>query len=153
MSRAFVKEFDEAGEELPERLISPHRNFVTDRGLALIEAEIAQLRATIEQADDSTDRGTLARASHDLKYWLARRASAEVVRPEAIDGTVRFGVQVTLLRDDGRRQTYRLVGEDEADPAEGLISYVSPLARAVIGQRVGDRVLAGTGEAEIIAVS
>jgi transcription elongation GreA/GreB family factor len=153
MSRAFVKEFDEAVEDLPERLISPHRNFVTDRGMALIEAEIAHSRATIEQAAASTDRAALARASRDLKYWLVRRASAELIRPEALDGTVRFGVQVTLLRDDGRRQTYRLVGEDEADPAEGMISYVSPLARAVIGQRVGDRVLAGTSEAEIVAVS
>ena len=66
--------------------------------------------------------------------------------------TVRFGNRVTIARDDGRTQTFRIVGEDEADPAEGLLSYVSPLARALTGKRVGDVVPAGQSEAEILAI-
>jgi transcription elongation GreA/GreB family factor len=65
---------------------------------------------------------------------------------------VRFGTSVTILRDDGREQAFRIVGEDEADPAHGSISHVSPLARAMFGKRVGDVVAAGTGEAEIIRI-
>ena len=66
--------------------------------------------------------------------------------------TVRFGNRVTIERDDGRTQTFRIVGEDEADPAEGFLSYVSPLARALTGKRVGDIVPAGQSEAEILAI-
>jgi transcription elongation GreA/GreB family factor len=155
MSRAFVKEPDgsESFEELPERIVSPHRNFVTIRGLSLIEAEIDRLRSVFTVASDSSDRATIARAARDLRYWRARRASAELVKPSAQTGAVRFGSQVSLVRDDGRDQTFRLVGEDEANPAEGLISYVSPLARALVGRKVGDTVSAGEGEAEIVAIS
>jgi transcription elongation GreA/GreB family factor len=60
---------------------------------------------------------------------------------------------VTVERDDGRRQTYRIVGEDEADPAKGTLSYVSPLSKALTGKRVGDVVQAGTSEAEIVAIA
>jgi transcription elongation GreA/GreB family factor len=59
---------------------------------------------------------------------------------------------VTIVRDDGREQTFRIVGEDEADPAKGSISHVSPLARSMFGKRVGDVVRAGHGEAEIIRI-
>ncbi len=65
---------------------------------------------------------------------------------------VQFGNAVTIIRDDGREQTFRIVGEDEADPAKGSISHVSPLARALIGKRVGDTVRAGRDEAEITAI-
>jgi transcription elongation GreA/GreB family factor len=155
MSRAFVKEPDgsEVFDDLPHRIVSSHRNFVTARGLTLIEAEVARLRSELAAATDVTDRGAIARVSRDLKYWTARRASAELVKPAAAGLAVRFGSQVSLLRDDGRRQTYRLVGEDEANPVDGLISYVSPLARALIGRHVGDVVTAGQGEAEIVALS
>jgi transcription elongation GreA/GreB family factor len=75
------------------------------------------------------------------------------VVPNPVDPSeVRFGTSVTILRDDGREQTFRIVGEDEADPAQGSISHVSPLARAMFGKRVGDVVAAGTGEAEIIHI-
>jgi transcription elongation GreA/GreB family factor len=59
---------------------------------------------------------------------------------------------VTIVRDDGREQTFRIVGEDEADPRAGSISHVSPLARAVLGKHVGDEVRAGTAEVEITAI-
>jgi transcription elongation GreA/GreB family factor len=73
--------------------------------------------------------------------------------PEAADtGIVQFGSRVTLLRDDGRRVTYRIVGEDEADPAKGTISYVSPLARALMGKMEGESVRMGSSEAEIARI-
>lgn len=154
MSRAFVKEPDgaEVVDDLPERPVSPHPNLVTARGLALIEAEIARLRGALAEAQRKEERPAIAAVSRDLRYWTARRASAEIVPPVAPDGTARFGQLVTIERDDGRTQTFRIVGEDEADPAAGLLSYVSPLARALIGERVGDVVPSGQGEAEILAI-
>ena len=65
---------------------------------------------------------------------------------------VAFGTTVTIERDDGRRQTWRIVGEDEADPAQGTLSYVSPVARALMGKRIGDVVRAGNSDAEIVAI-
>jgi transcription elongation GreA/GreB family factor len=154
MSRAFVKESD--GEDLlgdlPERPLSPHANLVTARGLALIEAEIERLRQSLAAARDKDDRAAAAAVARDLRYFNARRASAELVPPPGDSDVVRFGMRVRLERDDGRMQTFRIVGEDEADPAAGLISYVSPLALALIGRAVGDVVTAGQGEAEILSV-
>jgi transcription elongation GreA/GreB family factor len=66
---------------------------------------------------------------------------------------VQFGNAVTIVRDDGREQTFRIVGEDEADPVKGSISYVSPLASALLGKRVGDVVRAGKDDAEITAIA
>ena len=90
--------------------------------------------------------------ARDLRYFNARRASAELVPPPGDSDVVRFGMRVRFERDDGRVQTFRIVGEDEADPAAGLISYVSPLALALTGRTVGDVVPAGQGEAEILSV-
>ncbi|MCC7253717.1 transcription elongation factor GreA [Hyphomicrobium sp.] len=154
MSRAFVKEPDglEAFDELPERLVSPHRNLVTESGLAGIEAEVARLSRAYADAQAAGDRAALNVAARDLRYWTARRASAELVPPPADANEVRFGSRVTFVRDDGRRQTYRIVGEDEADPAKGTLSYVSPMARALIGKAVGNTARAGAGEVEIVAI-
>lgn len=154
MSRAFVKEpdGDDVFDDLPDRPVSPHPNLVTARGLALIEAEIERLRGALAKARTNADRAAIAAASRDLRYWAARRASAEIVTPVRGNGTVRFGHRVTIERDDGRRQVFRIVGEDEADPAAGLLSYVSPLAGALTGKRVGEVVPAGQGEAEILAI-
>jgi transcription elongation GreA/GreB family factor len=60
---------------------------------------------------------------------------------------------VTIEREDGRRQTYRIVGEDEADPAKGTLSYVSPVAQALQNKAVGETVEAGAGEATIVDIS
>jgi transcription elongation GreA/GreB family factor len=154
MSRAFVKEPDglEAFDELPERLVSPHRNLVTESGLAAIEAEVARLARAYADAQSAGDRAALNAAARDLRYWTARRASAELVPAPQDTDEVRFGSRVTFVREDGRRQTYRIVGEDEADPAKGTLSYVSPMARALLGKAVGDTVRAGAGEAEIVAI-
>src|SRR5919199_5547633 len=152
MSNAFVKEPEggEAFEDLPDRPISPHPNFVTPEGLALIEAELTRLHEAHAAAQAADDKIALAKTARDLRYWTARRASAQVVQPPADATEVHFGSTVTIKREDGRRQTFRIVGEDEADPAKGTISYVSPLARALTGKRVGDVVQAGNSDAEVV---
>ncbi len=153
MSRAFTKERDEEFlDDLPDRPISEHPNFVTTAGLAQIEGELAHAHAEYGKAQRENDRPALARWGRDLRYWTARRSSAQLVTPPDTD-EVHFGATVTLERDGGRKQTWRIVGEDEADPAKGTISHVSPLARALYGKRVGDVVPAGQGEAEIVAIS
>lgn len=152
MSRAFVKETDEAIEELPERPISPHPNLVTREGLARIDAAIERLQQEHAAAQPASDRSALARIARDLRYWTARRASAQVIAPKRNPDAVQFGSTVTIAREDGRRQTYRIVGEDEADPSGGTISYVSPVARALIGKKIGDVVRAGNSDAEVIEI-
>ncbi len=155
MSSAFVKEPEggEAFEDLPDRPISPHPNFVTPEGLALIEAELERLHREHAAALEADDKPNIARTSRDLRYWTARRNSAQLVPPPADCSEVHFGSTVTIERQDGRRQTFRIVGEDEADPTKGKISYVSPVARALTGKRVGDVVQAGASEAEIVAIA
>jgi len=150
MSRAFVKETDAELPPPPERPVSPHPNYVTPEGLAAIEAELARLDAAHAAAVRAGDRDAIALTQRDQRYWTARRASAQVVDNPPADGRVHFGSTVTLERGDGRRQTFRIVGEDEADPAHGTLSYVSPLAAALIGKGVGDTVPVGSGEAEIV---
>jgi len=153
MSRAFVKDTDaDAVEDLPDRPVSEHPNDVTAAGLAQIEAAVAAAQAAHAAAQVAGDRAAMAQASRDLRYWSARRATACVV-PGPDDSThVRFGGTVTILRDDGREQTFRIVGEDEADPSRGTLSHASPLARALFGKKIGDIVPAGNGEAEIVAI-
>lgn len=157
MSVAFTREEDleATAADLPDRPISPHPNLVTAEGLAAIETELASARAawTAAQAQGSieADRTAMARATRDLRYWSARRASAQLVETEA-DGRVRFGGSVTIEREDGRTQTWRIVGEDEADPAKGSVSHVSPLARALMGRRVGDEAVVAGQAVEITAV-
>jgi transcription elongation GreA/GreB family factor len=151
MSRAFVKEQDDpAAETLPDRPTSGHPNFVTPEGLAAIDAELVRLHADLAGVGD--DRARQAAIQRDLRYWRARRATTEVVEPVAGAGEVRFGSTVTIERD-GRRQTWRIVGEDEADPAAGMISYVSPLARALTGKAAGDVAEVAGSEIEIVSIA
>ncbi len=153
MSRAFVKEDTGEGlDTLPDRPISEHRNFVTADGLAAIETEVARLNQAYAQAQTSADRAQLQKVARDLRYWSQRRQSAEVMPEPGGSGTVQFGSRVTLVRDAGQRVTYRIVGEDEADPAQGSISFVSPLARALMGKAEGDTVRMGQADAEIEAI-
>jgi len=151
MSRAFVNE-DSFVNDLPDRPISPYPNHVTERGLQLIESALEAARSAYGEAQATGDREALAKAGRDVRYWSARRASAVVMAPAQDVDSVQFGHAVTIVRDDGREQTFRIVGEDEADPAKGSISHVSPLARALIGKCVGDTVHAGRDEAEITAI-
>ncbi|HZW16090.1 MAG TPA: transcription elongation factor GreA [Brevundimonas sp.] len=157
MSVAFTREEDleATAADLPDRPISPHANLVTPEGLAQIEAALAAARAAYSAAQAhgsiEADRTAMARATRDLRYWSARRASAQLVE-SAPDGRVRFGGSVTIEREDGRTQTWRITGEDEADPANGSVSHVSPLARALIGRRVGDEATVAGQPVEIVAV-
>jgi transcription elongation GreA/GreB family factor len=157
MSVAFTREEDleATAADLPDRPISPHPNLVTPEGLAKIDAALAAARAAYNAAQAhgsiEADRTAMARATRDLRYWSARRASAQLVET-APDGRVRFGGSVTIEREDGRTQTWRIVGEDEADPAAGSVSHVSPLAVALIGKRVGDEATVAGQAVEIVAV-
>ncbi|TDT91355.1 transcription elongation GreA/GreB family factor [Azorhizobium sp. AG788] len=159
MSVAFTRENDleATAADLPDRPISLHPNLVTARGLAAIDAALAEARAAYGAAqtegDVQADRTAMARATRDLRYWSARRATAQLVEPPEAPETVQFGVTVTLLREDDRRQTFRIVGEDEADPAQGSVSYVSPLAAALMGKGVGDVATVAGREVEIETIA
>ena len=154
MSKAFTKE-PEGGDvydDLPDRPISPH-NLVTPEGLETIEAELARLHLEHIAAQEADDRAWLAKINRDLRYWTSRRATAQVVEPPADTTEVHFGSTVTILREDGRRQTYRIVGEDEADPKAGSISFASPVAKSLMGKAMGDSAGSGESELQIIAIS
>ena len=160
MAVAFTKEesFETASETLiPDRPISAHPNLVTEAGLKALELQLQQAReaydasSTIEDVNER--RRQAASPLRDLRYFAARVHTAQLVPdPTSID-TVAFGSTVTFSRDDGRVQTYRIVGEDEADPKAGSISFVSPVARLLIGKAVGDVVSVGDQELEITAIS
>ncbi len=149
MSRAFVREGDGA-VALPERALSPHPNLVTADGLAQIEAQVHALEAARSAARAAriagtgfADAATLATIERDLRYWAARKARARLITPAATPDAVRFGVEVTLRALGGRAdapRVLRIVGEDEAAPARGLVSWVSPAAQKLIGARIGDEV-------------
>jgi transcription elongation GreA/GreB family factor len=157
MAVAFTREEDleTRASDLPDRPISPHPNLVTQSGLDLIEQALAEARTAYAAAQTeggvSADRTAMARATRDLRYWSARRASAQLTEPATDGDMVQFGRTVEVEREDGRKQTFRIVGEDEADPAAGSISYVSPLARALMGRLVGE-IVAVAGDVEIISV-
>lgn len=157
MSVAFTREEDleATAADLPDRPISPHPNLVTPEGLAKIDAALAAARAAYNAAQAhgsiEADRTAMARATRDLRYWSARRATAQLVETPP-DGRVRFGGSVTIERVDGRTQTWRITGEDEADPAAGSVSHVSPLAVALIGKRIGDEATVAGQAVEIVAV-
>ena len=157
MSVAFTREEDSeaTAAHLPDRPISPHPNLVTASGLAALDAALADARAayTAAQAQGGVhaDRTAMARATRDLRYLSARRASAQPTAPDPRRAVVQFGSAATFAREDGR-QTFRIVGEDEADPTAGLVSYVSPLARALLGKAVGDEARLAGDAIEVLSV-
>ena len=149
MSVAFRRESDEEHREPRFELpIAPGPNLVTPRGLALIEAKVVELERMVATAGDDR-REELKR---ELRYWHTRRSTAELAPPPA-NGEAGIGSRVTL-RLNGDVRTIMIVGGDEADPASGRIGFQAPLARAVLGASVGERVdFAGAADAvEIVAV-
>jgi transcription elongation GreA/GreB family factor len=152
MSRAFVKEDDASAGvvPLPDRPISPHRNLVTRRGLRLIERKLAQFQDELGNSADDEGR---ERGARELRYWTARRATAEVSEPEPGVDSVVFGTAVTVRHDDGSSVTYRIVGEDEADPAAGRIAWTAPVAQALLGAEPGEIRELPNGEVEILAIA
>jgi transcription elongation GreA/GreB family factor len=159
MSVAFTREesAETAAEvELPDRPISPHPNLVTASGLEALTNAMTESRTAYDAAQRIEDAGerrrAVAVASRDMRYFAERLRTAQVVPPPVEFGAVAFGHRVAFRRDDGRRQAFRIVGEDEADPRNGSISYVSPVARALIGKATGDIDLAGGREIEILSI-
>ena len=160
MSVAFTKEesAETASETLlPDRPVSPHPNLVTEAGLKALEFQLHQAREDYETAqkiDDVNERRRQAATPlRDARYFAARVRTAQVVADPASSDIVAFGSTVTFKREDGRVQKYRIVGEDEADPKAGSISFVSPVARLLMGKAVGDVVGASGQELEIMAIS
>ena len=135
MSVAFTKEDSaETASEilLPDRPVSPHPNLVTETGLKALEFQLHQAREAYETAQNIDDvnerRRQAATPLLDIRHFAARVRTAQVITHPSSTDTVAFGNTVTFRRDDGRVQKYRIVGEDEADPKAGSISFVSPVA-------------------------
>ena len=148
MSRAFVNEDLTAPQPPPEKIVSPHRNLVTAAGLAQIEAKLAALNAALARA---ADKDEIVLIQRDLRYWRARRETAELGTPPADSEEIGFGSLVTIQRN-GQTETLQIVGEDEAEPALGKLSWVSPLALALAGLGAGDAVELGGRVVEVLGV-
>lgn len=162
MSQAFVREpdGDAVADDQPELPISPHPNYVTPGGLDLLKASLADLQEQQGEIDDEAlvNKLHLSQIMREIRYYEARIKQAIRVDPAAQPtGEVAFGAAVTVEDEDGNSRTYRIVGEDEADPDQGKVSWVSPLAKALIDARAGDLVLwerpTGAVELEIISIS
>lgn len=162
MSRAFVKESDDdlAAGELPERPVPPHANYVTPRGLELLQARVRELTERHEQLKRASEESSEAReklreTDRDLRYFRAQLERASLVDTEGQPREdVHFGAIVRIEDDEGHEQEFAIVGDDEADVTAGKISWASPLARAMIGAKVGDSVVwrRPAGEAHVTIV-
>ena len=160
MAVAFTKEesFETASETLiPDRPVSPHPNLVTEAGMKALEMQLRHAREAYDAAsvieDINERRRQAASPLRDLRYFSERVRTAQVVPAASATDAVAFGSIVTFSRSDGRVQTYRIVGEDEADPAAGSMSFVSPVARSLMGKAVGDVLEVSGQELEIIAIA
>jgi len=141
---------------LPDRAISPHPNLVTEKGLQLLNAQLAEAKASYEVAQATVDiherRRESARPLRDIRYYEARVHSAKLMPAPSSNDLVQFGSTVTFQRGDGVPQCYQIVGEDEADPRKGTLSFVSPLARALLGKALHDECRFADQEIEILAI-
>jgi transcription elongation GreA/GreB family factor len=160
MSVAFVREDSAAAAQevsLPPRPISVHANLVPRSGLHALERANAKSQAALKAAQAIEDvnerRRALDLAARDARYFLERLTSALLQPEPARADVVAVGSRAAILCDDGRRLIYRIVGEDEADPRGGSIAYVSPLARGLMGKRIGDIVDTDRSEIEILAIA
>lgn len=164
MSRAFTKESDDdlVAGELPERPVPTHANYVTPRGHDQLQARARELQALHEQLatqseDDSAAKQKLREVERDQRYLAAQLERAMVVDPAGQPrDEVHFSAEVKILDEDGKTHRFTIVGDDEADIAEGKVSWASPLAKAMIGAKVGDTVIwrrpAGDAEVEIAEI-
>ena len=146
MSRAFVRERDddESVDAPPEIKISTHPNRVTRRGQRLIEENVARIEAELRDDPDDARAAWLRR---DLRYWSIRHATAQLTEPlDPRSDEVTFGSHVKIVRDGHEPETVQIVGEDESDPATGHVSWVAPLAVALMGGRPGETVTVGRRE-------
>jgi transcription elongation GreA/GreB family factor len=162
MSRAFVKESDEelAANDLPERPLSAEPNYVTAHGLEALRERLKALqdeRERLAAAAEPMAKQRLLEVKRDIRYFGAQIERATVVDPAGQPrDEVHFGASVTIADEHGKRHVFHIVGDDEADVAAGRISWASPLARAMIGAKVGDTVKwqrpAGASEVEIVTI-
>ena len=158
MSKAFTSEETDVTEVVAPRAPLPEGtpNYVTPRGHELLRAERANLATKRARAEASGDVAAMTRLGARLAELDERLASAQVVETNAGD-VIRFGARVTVAQSDGREQTYRIVGVDEADPAKGDVAFTSPIARALLGHEVGDEVVVktprGNVPAEIVTIA
>lgn len=162
MSRAFVNE--DAGSDrpdLPERPVPPGPNLVTPRGLARIQADLALRQsdlAALKTRPDRLDKLPEAAAERDIRWLDARLKAAVIIDPARHDlSEVAFGLSVTVADETGRKTTYEITGEDEADAPRHRIAPGSPLARALLGAQVGEVVTwkrpAGSLDLEIVRIA
>lgn len=160
MSVAFTKEdsAETASETLlPDRPVSLHPNLVTAAGLKALELQLQQARdayTTAQAIEDVNERRRQAAIPlRDMRYFATRVRTAQIIADPTSTDVVSFGSTVTFQRDDGRVQTYRIVGEDEADPKTGTISFVSPVARLLLNKAAGDEVSVSGQNLEIMSIS
>jgi transcription elongation factor GreB len=162
MSRAFVKETDgdEASFGLPERPQSPHTNYVTPAGLEALRHRVTEMlrcRAGLGSPEDMAGKQQVAVLERDLRYYEQRLETAVPVYPGGqVDEKVHFGSTVEVLDEEGLKQSFTIVGEDEADVGKGKISWVSPLAKALLDAQIGEEVTwlrpAGNRRLEVTAI-
>lgn len=162
MSKAFTKEDDGAEnirlDDLPQ---SPHPNLVTPSGLADLNARLAARRLELvnlrEKPDEIDRKRSVAVIERDIRFLEGRISRAILVDPESHPiGIVAFGATVDVLNEDDEQLTYRIVGEDEADPVQNLIAPYSPLGVALLGGEIGSTVEwhkpSGIVELKIVAI-
>jgi transcription elongation factor GreB len=162
VSRAFVKEpdGDEVSDDQPEIPESRNPNYVTPIGLAALKAALAVLSSEKEKlavAEDLEAKLALAQTERRLRYVTHRIENAILVDPATQpEGEVAFGALVRVADPEGAEHEYAIVGEDEADVALNKVSWVSPLARALTGAKIGDVVTwkrpAGDVDLEILGI-
>jgi transcription elongation GreA/GreB family factor len=154
-----MKDSDDADrpEVLPERPQSPRPNYVTPAGLQRLRVQGADLAARLRSLGPSADPHELALLRRDLRWVEGRLQRAILVDPavQALD-RVRFGLTVEVRHEDGSTEALTIVGEDEAEPGTGRISWGSPLAEALLDAEPGDEVAwqrpAGKTRLEIVRV-
>jgi transcription elongation GreA/GreB family factor len=162
VNRAFIKDPDDAGrpDEPPDRPQSPHTNYVTPAGLRQLEAlkadQTVRLHRMLE-AGKLANPQELAIVQRDLRFYQERLNRAVLVEPNGGPGDrVRFGATVDVRDESGAVETYTLVGEDEADPSQGKVSWTSPLGEALLNAELGDEVVwrrpAGRMRLEILSI-
>jgi transcription elongation factor GreB len=164
MSKAFTKESDEGpGDEVhlepKDPLPAGVKNYVTPEGAAALRDELSRLEREPrpKAGGDKAARKALEALERRTQFLRDRVANMAVVDPGSQEkDSVHFGATVTVADEEGNEKSYRIVGVDESDPAKGKISWISPIAKALISARVGDVVTLelpdGNAELEILQI-
>lgn len=162
MSRAFVKELDDSSElELPEPSPDPHPNYITPLGYQALRERLQTLSAAraslLPRAEELGTKSEMIAIERELRRLQRRLERATVVDPPAnVGDEIRFGATITMTDERGGKYEFTVVGEDEVCAKRGAISWLSPVAQAVLGKGVGDLIEwerpSGTLELEIISV-